>query len=262
MHLINEEVSFDKEIAFYTLVTRIDEYREMVESAKRAGFDNDNINFYYFDNSNSNRYHGYNGINYAIKSSNARYIIFCHQDILFSYDNYDKLMNCIKDLNNIDPNWAVAGNAGKNNLDEFVIRISYLDEYNISEGDFPSEVISVDENFIIINNKLNLSCSSQLNGYHLYGLDICNNARYLGYKSYVIDFNLLHKSRGNIDKSFYNSKSNYINLGYNRKKNEILPTTCDRIYISNSKFKNFFCNISLFIRLYSYIKFKAKKIFK
>ncbi|MBF7688992.1 glycosyltransferase family protein [Acinetobacter rathckeae] len=242
-----------KLFCFCTLVTRFDEYQEMVESAKQAGFTD--AEFYYFDNKNNNSFDGFSGINYAINQCTAKYLIFCHQDILFNFDRKDHLLNKIAELDKVDPNWAVIGNAGRTAKGKLIARITDPHADNQSYGPFPSEVMSVDENFMIINMKHNLSCSTQMKGFHLYGLDLCQNAQFLGLKSYVIDFHLLHKSKGNIDQNFLAAKAEYIKLQQQRKSWQVYFTTCTCFYVSSLKFLNrFFARKTFFRWLCSWVK--------
>ena len=256
MKKIDIQKEYKHKFEFYTLVTRFDEYEEMVISAKKAGFDRDDVNFYYFDNKNSNDFDGYSGINHALKVSNAEYIIFCHQDIIFNYDDYDKLMQCIDELNNLDNNWAVAGNAGANEIGNVYIKIIDPNGSH-SQGPFPKKVKCLDENFIIINMRKNVACSNNLNGFHLYGLDLCQNADILGLNSYVINFLLEHKSAGKVDDKFYKSFENYTKIQKDRKKTKLYTTLCATRFISNSSLLNNFLNIRFIRKLFIYlIKFQ------
>lgn len=120
----------------------------MVESAKQKGFD---VEFLYFDNDASNQFDGFSGVNRAIKAAQGKYLIFCHRDILFKYDNREHLEKCLEQLSMLDPHWAVAGNAGRCMNGRQYVRISDPHGDSINEGPFPQEVMSVDENFFIIN---------------------------------------------------------------------------------------------------------------
>lgn len=203
---ISENVAFEKKITFCTLVTNLEEYMEMVASAKLKGFVGDDVEFLYFDNKISNKYDGYSGINKAIKQAKGEYLIFCHQDIVFHDDDRQQFDECLNELEMKDPNWAVVGNAGLQSHGQGIARITDPNQMNLSAGSFPEQVISVDENFIVINRKHSFCCSSNLFGFHFYGLDLCQNARELGLNTYVINFHLLHKSAGKLDASFYSSK--------------------------------------------------------
>lgn len=253
MNKITPNLNFTKKLAIYTLVTNFDEYKEMVESAYNAGFTNERVEFYYFDNL-KNEFDGYSGINYALKKSTEEFIIFCHQDILFKFDKYEKLLECIENINNIDPNWSVLGNAGKDINGAFKVRISDPHGNNQSRGPFPAKVISLDENFLIINNKYNVSCSNQLAGFHFYGLDLCTNAIHLGLSCYVIDFHLQHKSSGSLNEQFYESKSNYIEMQRLRLNKNYFSTTCSELYVSNNKYFNCLINKKFFMRIYIFLR--------
>lgn len=247
---------YDNLFSFFTLVTRFDEYQEMVKSAKTAGFNDSE--FYYFDNKNSNDFDAFSAINHAMKLCASKYLIFCHQDILFNFDTKEHLLNKIAELEKIDPNWAVIGNAGRTIKGRPIIKITDPHGENQTQGPFPSQVMSVDENFMIINMKHNLSCTTNLKGFHLYGLDICQNADYLGLKSYVINFHLLHKSKGNIDQTFFNSRADYIQLQQQRKRLKLFYTTCTRFCVTSSKFWNIVLNNKIIFKLLSFLNIRSK----
>src|SRR5690606_18517163 len=125
-----------------------------------------------------------------------------HQDILLNFDKRKELEQRINELDARDPQWAVAGNAGAAGLNHIVYHISYPGGTTQYKGTFPLKAQSLDENFILLKNSCGLSFSMDLAGFHLYGTDICLQAAGKGYHCYVIDFHLLHKSRGNPDASF------------------------------------------------------------
>lgn len=240
----------DLEFSLFTLVTRFDEYQEMVASAKNAGF-LEGVDYFYFDNKNKNDYDGFSGINHAIKICEAKYLIFCHQDILFNYDTKQDLIRKIKEVEKIDLNWGVIGNAGRTKVGKPIIKITDPHADNQTQGPFPSQVMSVDENFMIINMRNTLSCTTTLKGFHLYGLDLCQNANYLGLKNYVIDFHLTHKSKGNIDESFFKSRKDYIDLQQKRNSSKMYYTTCTRFCVTSSKILNRILNKKISLRLIS-----------
>ncbi|GAB3054964.1 hypothetical protein GCM10027155_21690 [Acinetobacter apis] len=242
-------------ISFYTLVTRFSEYTEMVESAKSIGFQT--CNFFYFDNKKSNDFDGFSGLNYALKHCTSDYMIFCHQDIIFNFDTKNILIDKINELEQLDPNWAIIGNAGVTEKGEVILKITDPHGPNQTKGPFPSQVMSVDENFMVINTKHNLSCSTQMKGFHLYGLDLCQNAANLGLKSYVVDFHLTHKSKGNIDHSFFTARDNYIKIQEERKRIQFFFTTCTKFLVSNTKLFNVLLNNKVALKLLSILlKFK------
>lgn len=247
---IEGDLIFSKKYTFCTLMTRYDEYLEMVESAKLAGFDTDDVEFLFFDNKESNQFDGYSGINRALREAKGQFLIFCHQDVLFKYDRRDALDQRLQELEGIDCNWGVAGNAGKNENGNTYIRISDPLFSDLKYGEFPEQVMSLDENFLIINRKYNLSTTEFiLKGFHLYAIDLCQNARNLGLKSYVIDFHLYHKSPGKVDQSYFNAQNAYINMQYFRKKSQFFWAMCSHFYVSSSPIKNIFFNLKRILRL-------------
>jgi hypothetical protein len=70
-------------------------------------------------------------------------------------------------------------------------------------GNFPQQVHSLDENFLVIKTAAGISCSTELKGFHFYAPDLCLNAILKGYSCYVIDFHLTHLSGGNLSQAFW-----------------------------------------------------------
>jgi hypothetical protein len=126
----------------------------MIASFKNAGFNDDTTEFIYVDNSDGNSDDGFSGLNKFLNLATGKYIIICHQDILLKYDNIDVLIHCIAELDTLDPNWAILGNAGFNGLIEKYCRISDPWGDNTKIGQLPAKVKSLDENFYSLKMKL------------------------------------------------------------------------------------------------------------
>lgn len=250
---LKTDKKFHKKYSFCALVTNKQEYEEMRTSAIEAGFDREDVEFFYLNNINSNQFDGFSGINYALQNVSGQYLIFCHQDVLFKFDTIEKLDQCILELEERDSRWAVIGNAGKKEDGTIILRITDPHGENSKIGNFPEEVMSLDENFLILNRNLNLSTSYELTGFHLYGLDICRNANHLGYKNYVIDFHLLHKSGGKIEQSFIDAQTKYSTLEYVRKTKNFYSTTCTNFYAGSSKVLNCIFKVKILFKLYKRI---------
>lgn len=245
-----------------TLVTHKEEYREMLDSFITAGFTESDCEFLVIDNSQANLMDAYEGINQFLQTAKGEYLIICHQDILLTATSTRQILEQrIKDITSLDPHWAILGNAGASArlYDRLAIHIQYQDGLIVKKGKLPQEVCSVDENFMLLSNSANLSLSGDLGGYHLYGLDLCHVAESLGYNAYVIDFLLIHKSRGNpdakFDYAFTKVKRKYVAAAQGRYVN----TTITKFYLSGSKFANWFYNTRLVRRIVKtaqQIKFK------
>ena len=227
-----------------TLVTRASEYEDMIRSFKAKGFNDKNTEFLYISNINNNQYDGYTGLNHMLNTAVGKYIILCHQDILLNFDDEVALGKCISELNEKDKNWALAGNAGGDSKKRYR-RIT--DPHGTSSiGRFPQKVKSLDENFIISNSRNRVALSGNLNGFHMYGTDLCLIADILGYSAYVINFHLQHNSPGNKDSSFYKSEKALVSKYQNAFKLRLIKSSCTKIFISHSKALTQLFNIKIF----------------
>lgn len=216
------------------------EYESMLKSFLDAGFDTSFCEYLYLNNIKGNNWDAFTGFNKAIHIANGEYLILCHQDVRIEFDNVTNLFERIDEISSLDSNWCVLGNAGgASNLHDVYIRISDPNMENVSKGPFPTKVECLDENFIILNAKYGLRFSEDLSGYHFYGTDICQQARFRGLNSYVINFHLRHLSSGKTD-SIYESSFQSLIHNY---RNKLAPrfmreTTNLRLYLTGSKWKS------------------------
>jgi len=219
-----------------TLVTNPSEYTEMVESFVKAGFQPEFCEFLYCDNSRANQLDAFGAYNEFLNSARGKYIILCHQDILLKYDGIDKLEECIRDLDSKNPEWALMGNAGGMANGQCALRISHPDNQQ-NTGKFPEQVESLDENFILVKSSVNLCLSHDLKGFHFYGTDICQVARFLGLTAWVIDFHLFHKSEGNYDMHFIEGFRAISRKYGDATRRDYIQTTCAMIPVGNSRWQ-------------------------
>lgn len=238
---ITQTLSFTKTFSICTMVTRPQEYQEMLESAKQMGFGED-CQFLYFDNTQNNGVDGYQAINLCQQQAAGEYVILCHQDVLF-LESKDKLLACLQTLDAQDPLWAVAGNAGKDRFGKLFVRITDPSMPNIKLGDLPARVVSLDENFMVFNQKNRVATSvGHLSGFHLYALDICQNAHALGLACYVIDYHLHHKSSGKIDQSYAVCQSNYEKMHKKRLAVRDFFALCGHFFVGPYDLTNILMN--------------------
>ncbi|MFL5729197.1 MAG: hypothetical protein ACJ75J_06895 [Cytophagaceae bacterium] len=221
-----------------TMVTDKAEYEEMVSSFLEAGFDQQTCEYLYLDNSSGNKHEAYEGLNRLLSAAQGKYIILCHQDILLNHDKRTKLEECIKAMHENHPDWALLGNAGGISIKRNASRIVGADGKVNHEDTLPAEVGSLDENFILVKRAANLGLSHDLKGYHLYGTDLCLIAATLGYKAYVIDFLLTHKSFGNPGKEFYEVKKNFIKKYKEAFRSRFIQTTITKLFLGGSSIKS------------------------
>lgn len=236
-----------------TLVTDMAEYHEMVESYHRAGFTGDICEFIYVDNIGKNSFDGYEGLNLFLQTARGEYIIICHQDVLLNFDNIDILKQRIEEIEMIDPNWAIISNAGgiENNLYQRVTtNVVYADGYEQIHGIPPQKVCAVDEHFILVKRSANLSLSHNLAGFHLYGTDICLVAELLGYSAYVIKFKLMHKSYGNPDERYYETRTKLIEKYVQFMRSRTIINTLTDFRLSSSSINTSFFNTKFVKKVY------------
>src|SRR4051794_14559420 len=185
-----------------TLVTDHDEYAEMVGSFRAGGFDGPDCEYLYLDNSQGNAFDAFTGGNLFLREAAGDFVILCHQDVLLLDDGRKALEARMAELDALDPDWALCGNAGGTAEGKLVMRFSDPHGADQTWGIFPARATALDENFIVVRRDANLALSHDLSGFHLYGADLCIIADVLGRSAWAIDFHLRHKSAGKADASF------------------------------------------------------------
>ena len=260
---IEKDEAFEFEFSLCTLVTNGTEYQEMCESFIKGGFTADICEYIYIDNIAQNTFEAYAGLNRFLRGAKGRYIILCHQDIFLLQHGINDLRTRIEELEIADPKWAVLGNAGSINIKYRGLHLTQGNGKEWTEDLLPLKAQTLDENFVIVKNSANLALSGDLQGFHLYGADICFVADVLGYNSYVIDFKLHHKSYGNDDEKFYQLKRNFIKKYGRAFRSRFAGTTITRFYISGNSLMRILGNTRavLFIARQFYKLFRPKKLY-
>lgn len=258
---ITAQENFRFKYSICTLATNLTEYGEMVSSFLNAGFKTDDCEYMYSDNSKSNELEAYGGINRFLREARGEFVIICHQDVLINIDDRAKLEDQINIVNIRDPNWGVLGNAGIKDM--YNMSMKYTNEHleEICQGNLPSQVQSLDENFLLVKASANLAVAGNLKGFHMYGTDICLVAECLGYSAFAIDFNIIHKGRGKVDASFH-QLSEKIQKKYSLFfRGRYVRSTITRFYLSPNWVINSLMNLGFMkniIRLYYKLAYKIK----
>ena len=209
----------------------------MKASFLSTGFSEDICDYKLLDNSTGNTHDPYLTINQALTEAKQQYIIFCHQDILLNKTHgYDQLIDQLEKLNAMDPNWAIAGNAGyKENLSP-VVKVDDPHSFQHYQ-ELPERVYSLDENFFVIKTSSDLRCSENLSGFHLYATDLCLQATKRNLSCYVIDFYMTHLSGGDTSSSGFQGSLVRFNQNWNQAFLFcFIRTPCTFLSLSRSSF--------------------------
>lgn len=234
---IRADVRWEEECVGYsicTIVTKPAEYAEMIDSFERAGFREPECEYLYLDNTQGNVFDAYSGNNLFLNIARGQFVILCHQDIQLMEDGRTVLDAALANLSQLDPNWMVCGNAGGEHLGRLAIRITDRHGADQRVGVLPARVRTLDENFIVVRRSANLSLSHDLEGFHLYGTDICLIADVLGGNCYVIDFHLRHTGAGVMDESFFKIRQRLIRKYRRALRSRWITTTCTNLFVSGT----------------------------
>ncbi|MFV0296800.1 MAG: hypothetical protein ACK5JT_11855 [Hyphomicrobiaceae bacterium] len=229
-HPIIEKTSAETAARFsiLTLVNDDAQYAAMQSSFRDAGFTSADTEFLAVRHAHS----AFASLNDLLNEATGDLVILCHQDIRLAHDVRQDLEDRLGELTRQAPDWALAGNAGGERPGRLAVRISDPHGANRRTGDLPARVASLDENFVIARRKAGVRFSRDLDGFHLYGADLCLHAEILGYSSWVIDFHLQHLSPGNKDQTFRQAERHFIRKWNRALRPRWLQTPCTLLRLS------------------------------
>ncbi|MCO6415649.1 hypothetical protein JYK14_05585 [Siccirubricoccus sp. KC 17139] len=212
-----------------TLVNDRAQHAAMAESFAAGGFGPERAEFIAIDTTEGAGCDAFQGIPRLLEAARGRYVILCHQDVRLLEEGAEALLARLAELDRLDPDWALAGNAGGTPEGELAIRIS--DPYGEDQrrGRLPARAVSLDENFLVLRRAAPIGLSADLAGFHLYGADLCLQAGLAGRGAWVIDFHLRHLSPGRKDASFHAAQAGF------EAKYAALPTRLRRIRTTCTK---------------------------
>ena len=137
--------------------------------------------------------------NAGIDQARSDLLVLVHQDVYLPEGWLASLRRALDLLSKVDSNWGVLGVWGVNkSCDDgtgFIYCAGLMRRLgNVFEG--VHEVRSLDEVLLIIRKSSKLRFDEQLPGFHMYGTDICLEARRRGMKSYAIPAFCIHNTNG------------------------------------------------------------------
>jgi hypothetical protein len=224
-------------IPIFTFVTDRDGYSQMRHSFELAGFTPEQASFTELTGTGqSGEPEPYSTITRLVADLSEPFFILCHQDLRLDQGHrIDDLIGAVRDLEERDDRWAVAGNAGGTKALR-VVRSLADPHGGPTDTRFPARVHSLDENFLVIRTGTELSCSPQLSGFHLYGTDLCLNALDQGRQPYVIDFRVRHLSRGTRDAGYARARDRLVAHWGSRFVACYVRTTIEVLFLSRLGF--------------------------
>ena len=216
-----------------TFFTDEEEYRRLRASAREAGFVEPETFFTGLDNSGGNRFDPYQSLPELAASSPAEYLLCAHQDVRFDRgDGRGRLLAALDELSQLAPDWAVCGNAGLTSGLEVAARITDPGAADLRIGPFPRQVISLDENLLVLRTGASPTLSRELRGFHFYGTDLCLHGEARGRSAWVVDFHITHLSSGKITPHFLESREAFRRRWSPHFRFRFVQTTCAILFLS------------------------------
>ena len=152
------------------------------------------------ENSGNNRYESISRL-YAEAQQRARndLVFFIHQDVLLPEGWEARMFEGLAGLEKLDPKWGVLGAVGALPLkpgSPKQLRGHWCDPSGYWRyGPLPSEVDSLDEQWLGIRKSRGVTFDTLMPGFHCYGIELSLSARDRGHKTYAIDAFVWHKHR-------------------------------------------------------------------
>jgi hypothetical protein len=131
--------------------------------------------------------------NAGIRKSKGEIVLLVHQDVYLPAAWIDHVRRAIGSISARDPNWGVVGVYG---VKDDGGHAGYVYDYRTLGEQFEGgiEVAVLDELLLILRHSSGLLFDESLPGFHMYGADICLEARRRGMKSYAVSAFCIHNS--------------------------------------------------------------------
>ena len=232
---VSPQVKWDKVFSICTIVNDWVKYESYQQSWLNMGFGGRDCEFLVSDNSSSNKLDGFQSSRLFLDQARGQYIIMAHLDSRPS-ETKEKVLKLLQHLETLDPKWAVAGNAGINQVGLTFITLGLkMPKVSGKKGAKGYNLVhTLDENLLIVKAEARLSLSYDLEGFHLYGLDLCDVARRLGRTCYVAPMRWYHGSHGTLNTAFYQKVSEFESKMRNYRWPKLWATNCTFLTVSRS----------------------------
>jgi GT2 family glycosyltransferase len=136
--------------------------------------------------------------NAGMRQTGGDILVFAHQDVYLPEGWDQRLFSAVAPLAEREPAWAVLGVFGITRERKPHGHVFCTGLQRVLGRDFtaPVECDSLDEIILVLRRSAGLTFDEGLPGYHLYGTDICLEARRRGLKSYIVPGFCLHNTEG------------------------------------------------------------------
>lgn len=139
-------------------------------------------------------------LNHGIDRAEASWVVCVHQDVLFPDGWWDRVEAQLDTWEGAPI--GVAGLLGRDANGER--RGHLLDAHGYTWlGPLPAPVLTLDEHLLIVRKDEGLRFDPDTPGFHVYGSDLCLEARRRGLAAVVLDAPVVHLSPGHIDASYH-----------------------------------------------------------
>lgn len=136
--------------------------------------------------------------NRALDEATGDVVLFVHQDVYLPPGWLSRLLWALQQLEVSDPDWGVLGVCGitaNGELRSWVYS-SGLGQVLGKPFPAPHQVRTLDEVLLVIRRSSGLRFDEGLDGFHMYGTDICLEAEKRGLSNYAVPCFIFHNSNG------------------------------------------------------------------
>lgn len=221
-----------KTISLITVYNNKSLVDEMIHSAQKQK--NIEVDYVMIDNTSNKFSSAAQALNYGTEKAKGEVLVFLHQDIEFLSDD---VLEYLYDyaVRNPDVLLGAAGVKYENTVKKPPLLSSIAQEdknVRFNSLEKPEEVFILDECLMACHKECMKKVSFDekiCDGWHLYGADLCLQAKnFAGLRVVVIPLDILHKSHGNADGSYFKTQ-NLLAKKY-KKYNRIIHTTNGYVY--------------------------------
>jgi hypothetical protein len=206
-------------------VNDFDKYDLCVRSSFHKDCETGSVELLPVDNTSNSR-SAPAALNMGFAQATGKIIVFCHQDVVFPEGWIQKLYEQISIIEQTHEKWGVLGTFGVANNGMFAGHIIDPSGHFYCQP-LPAEVQSLDEHCLIVSKDSGLCFDETIEGFHLYGADICVQALARGLTNFAIDACVSHLSSGNVDDDFSEATNKlYQKWRYMNPPLSVIQTTC------------------------------------